>query len=234
MELARDTVALLLCRLDDARADKFILLHRLDLPYNSADLRAEITENRSDGKRHVLGTLYHRKEIAQADLELVALHAHRLLLLALNREVDLDDRDRLIALSNLLLRMLGEVPAHLGKPLLRPLLVRREGVHARDRIRDILFKLCEPVPCLVHLIARILIDVKNLRLIVLDRVDRIGQEPAQLSFLKALFDPLVCQIGTRMALFLTRTHPSPPALCHAPIVPHFPVKVTQTSPLHFS
>ena len=114
-------------------------------------------------------------EVAQTNLELVALHAHGLLLLALDREIDLDDRDRLVGLANLILRVLGEILTHLCQLLFRPLLLHRKGIHALDRVCDTLLELRQTLPRIIHLIARILVDIKDLRLIVLDRIDRIGQ-----------------------------------------------------------
>ena len=129
----------------------------------------------------------HIIEVAQTDLELVALRTHHLLFFALNRKVDLDDRHRFVGLADLILRMLREAAAHLRELLLCLLLLNGERIDALDLLRDAFLQLRQPIACIVHLIARILIDVEDLRLIVLDRVDRIRQQPAQLPLLEPLY-----------------------------------------------
>ena len=139
----------------------------------------------------MLRTRHDVVEVAQADLEFVALHAHGLLLLALDRKIDLDDRDRLVGLADLILRVLGEVPAHLRKPLLCPLFLAHEPIHALDRLRNAVPQLGQAIARIVHLAARILVDIEDLRLVVLDRVNRIRQQPAQLPLLDALCGALI-------------------------------------------
>ena len=188
MNLTGNAIALFLRRLDDACADKFVLLHRLDLPEHTAHLRAEIAQNRADGERHMLRAHNHIIEVAQTDLELVALRTHHLLFFALNRKVDLDDRHRLIGLADLILRVLRKIPTHLREPLLRLLLLSGKRIHALDLLRDALLQLRQTLARIIHLAARILVDVKDLRLIVLDRIDRIRQQSAQLPLLKPLYE----------------------------------------------
>ena len=155
----------------------------------------------------MLRTRHDVVQIAQTNLKLVALHAHRLLFLTRNRQIDLDDRDRLVRLADLILRMLGEVPTHRSKPLLCLLLIRRERIHTLNRLRNALLQLCQTRPRFIHLIARILIDVKDLRLIVLDRVDCTRQQPAQLPLLKPLHDLLRLQLRAHTSPLLTRHRP---------------------------
>ena len=116
VDLTRDAVTLLLGCLDDARTDKFVLLHCLDLPQDTADLRTEIADDRADGECHVLCPRHDLQQVTQADLELVALDAEGLLLLALDRKVDLDDGDCLVGFADLVLRVLRELLTDLGEP----------------------------------------------------------------------------------------------------------------------
>ena len=123
--------------------------------------------------------------------------------------------------------MLGKIATHLCKPLLCLLLLYGKRIHTRDCLRDTLFQLRQTLPRIIHLAACILIDVENLCLIVLDRVDRTRQQSAQLPLLEAFPDLLLRQIRISPPSS-TRSHRTLLSIPISFIVPHFRAKVTQT------
>ena len=232
VDLARDAVALLLGCLDDACTDKFVLLHCLDLPQDTADLRTEIADDRADGECHVLCPCHDLQQVTQADLELVALDAEGLLLLALDRKVDLDDGDCLVGLADLVLRVLRELLTDLCEPQPRAPLILGQPVHAVDGLTDPLLQLCEAAACLLHLGPHILIDVKDLRFIIFNGIDRIGQQSAQVPLFGALCGRLI-RHGTIHPPFFRFTHRILLSLC-ALLYPICREKSRCPAPLAFS
>jgi len=122
-------------------------------------------------------------------------------------------------------RNLGDPAAALSEPLLRLLFLGRKFVHTLNRRGYILLQLDEPLSRLLQLAARILIDVEDLCLVVLNGIDGICQQSAQ----PALFDPLCTLLlqrcGAPAHISLTFAHN--PLLLFVTIVLYFPAKVTQ-------
>ena len=232
VDLARDAITFLLGRLDDTRTDEFVLLHRLDLPQDTAHLRAEIADDRADGECHVLCPRHDLQQVTQADLELVALDAEGLLLLALDRKVDLDDGDCLVGLADLVLRVLRELLADLCEPQTRAPLILGQSVHALNGLADPFLQLCKAAACLLHLGPHILIDVKYLRFIIFNGIDRIGQQSAQMPLFGALRGRLIRR-GTAHTPFFRFTHRILLSLC-ALLYPICREKSRRLPPLAFS
>ena len=172
------------------------------------------------------------QQVTQADLELVALDAEGLLLLALDRKVDLDDGDCLVGLADLVLRVLRELLADLCEPQARAPLILGQPVHALNGLADPLLQLCEAAACLLHLGPHILIDVKDLRFIIFNGIDRIGQQSAQVPLFGALRGRLI-RHGTIHPPFFRFTHRILLSLC-ALLYPICHEKSRYRAPLAFS
>ena len=179
VQLARNAQTLFLLRLDDLRADELALLRLLDLPDDAVDLIAQIAQDRADADRQMLRRLQDILQAVQAKLQGVSLRTKLALLLPRHAKLDLDILDRLVMLAQALLRIIAEIAARLRKLLFLSLLDFGKLVDLLDRLARKLAQILQRAPARLDLAARCLIDVKNLRLIHFDRVDRALQDIVQ-------------------------------------------------------
>ena len=176
MQLARETVAFLFLRADDARAHKLVFLHGLDFPHDAVELIREVGEHGADGQGQMLCLVQQAAEAAQTQFHVVALEAQLLFLVALDAELYLHVLYFFVARANAFLRIMGEVARDAHELLLFLLFLHLEDVDAVDDLARLFFQLIELATAGLHFLFGRFVDLEDLCLVILDRMDGTGQD----------------------------------------------------------